>query len=219
MALTKSIDFLQEIKPNNNKEWMQANKPAYLLARDEFIEFTSTLIRQMALIDETLLDLEAKSCVFRINRDIRFSKDKSPYKSNFGLFLSEGGKKSGNVGYYFHLEPGDQSFIAGGIYSPESERLAMIRQEIDYNPEPLKKIADHPSFQRLFGAIQGDTLKRAPKGYPEDHPNINLLKLKDLIVIHHVSDESIHNWKSPEYVFSVFREIKPMNDYINIAIS
>ncbi|ELR70741.1 hypothetical protein C900_03514 [Fulvivirga imtechensis AK7] len=218
MALDKSIDFLKQIRLNNNREWMLDNKSSYQAAKDEFLEFAGKLLAKMQLVDEGLNGLDPKKCVFRINRDIRFSKDKSPYKTNFGMYLSEGGKNGGKAGYYLHLEPGDNSFLAGGIYAPDSEKLAKIRQEIDYNAAELKKIVDKKSFKALFGAVQGDGLKRAPKGYAEDHPNIELLKLKSFIVIHKLSDKEIHSISADKCV-SVFSEIKPMNDYFNVAIS
>lgn len=219
MVLTKSLDFLKEIKFNNNKDWMQANKPAYQAAREEFIDFVHQVILKMTPIDTGLLGLEPKKCIFRINRDIRFSNDKSPYKINFGMFLSEGGKKSGKAGYYFHLEPDGNSFLAGGMYAPETENLAKIRQEIDYNPADLKKIVEQKAFKNLFGTLQGDALKRAPKGYPQDHPNIELLKLKSFVVLHRLSDKDIRSWSSADKCVSVFEHIKPLNDYFNVAIS
>lgn len=217
--LTRSLAFLEKIKHNNNKMWMQENKPAYQVAREEFIDFTREVIQELSRIDDEIAELDPKKCIFRINRDIRFSKDKSLYKTNFGMFLAAGGKKSGQAGYYFHLEPGDNSFIAGGLYAPDNEKLAKVRQEIDYNPEPLKKISEKKIFKNLFDAIQGDTLKRPPKGYPDTHPNIELLKLKSIIVIHHVTDQEIINWSSPAQCVAVFSEIKPLNDYLNVAIS
>lgn len=219
MALSKSLAFLKEIRSNNHKDWMQANKPAYQEAREEFLDFVGEVITKMTAIDEGLAGLDPKKCIFRINRDIRFSKDKSPYKTNFGMYLSEGGKNSGKAGYYFHLEPGDNSFLAGGIYAPEPENLAKVRQEIDYNPGELKKIVDQKRFKELFGVLQGDSLKRAPKGYSEDHPNIDLLKLKSFIVLHKVADKDVQHWASADQCVAVFEEIRPLNEYFNVAIS
>lgn len=218
MTFDKSIAFLEQIRLNNNREWMQDNKSSYQAAKDEFLTFAAEVLMKMQVVDEGLHGLDPKKCVFRINRDIRFSKDKSPYKTNFGMYLSEGGKNGGKAGYYFHLEPGNNSILAGGIYAPDSDKLAKIRQEIDYNAAELKKIVDKRKFKDLFGTIQGDGLKRAPKGYAEDHPNIELLKRKSFIVIHRLSDEEIANISADRCV-SIFSEIKPMNDYFNVAIS
>lgn len=132
--LTESLAFLNAIKNNNNRAWMQENKPMYQQAREEFLAFVGAVIQSMAVIDEGLMGLDAKQSIFRINRDLRFSKDKSPYKPNFGMYLAEGGKKSPQAGYYFHLEPANNSFLAGGLYNPEPENLVKVRQEIDYNP-------------------------------------------------------------------------------------
>ena len=219
MALKKSLSFLEALGHNNDRDWMQANKPAYQEARDEFLSFVSEAITLLATHDEGLITLDAKKSIFRINRDIRFSKDKSPYKQNFGMYLSEGGKKSDKAGYYFHLQPGDNSFLAGGIYAPNAENLSKIRQEIDYNAAELKQIVDRKEFNNLFGTIQGDSLKRAPKGYTEDHPNIDLLKLKSFIVMYKVSDAQILQWSSAEECVNVLKEIKPLNNYFNVAIS
>lgn len=219
MALNQSIAFLKQLRLNNNKEWMHENKSTYQVARAEFMDFVGEVFLKMQQIDEGLLGLDPKKCIFRINRDIRFSKDKSPYKSNFGMFLSEGGKNAGKAGYYFHLQPDNNSFLAGGIYAPDPEKLGKIRQEIDYNSAELKEIADRKKFKGLFGAIQGDSLKRAPKGYSEDHPNIDLLKLKSFVVLNKVTDEQVLSWNSADPCIEVFKEIKPLNDYFNVAIS
>ncbi len=218
MSLIRSIDFLKKLGENNNRDWMQENKAEYQEARQEFIDFISKLLPELTLIDDALMGLEVKKCVFRINRDIRFSHDKSPYKKNFGAFMVEGGKKSGNAGYYFHLEP-NNSFIAGGVYNPSSEKLAQVRQEIDYNPEELKKVVESPAFTKFFGSLTGESLKRAPKGYSEDHPNIDLLKMKSYIVMHSLDDKTILNEKFLPHAVGIFKEIKPLNEYLNVAMS
>ncbi|MBL3654664.1 DUF2461 domain-containing protein [Fulvivirga sediminis] len=219
MALEKSLNFLTQLNDNNDRDWMQANKPAYQAAREEFISFVGEVILKVASFDPSISGLEPKQCIFRINRDIRFSKDKRPYKNNFGMLLNEGGKKSGNAGYYLHIQPGNQSFIAGGLYSPDAERLAKVRQEIDYNPEELKDIISDASFQKDFGSIQGDSLKRAPKGYDESHPNIELLKLKSYIVLKHISDNEVKKWTSADQVVERFQQVEPVIRYLNVAIS
>lgn len=218
MALSKSLAFLKEIKIHNNREWMQDNKAMYEEAKQEFLQFAVEVISGLSQVDQDLIGLDPKKCVFRINRDIRFSKDKSPYKTNFGMYLSEGGKNSGKAGYYFHLEP-DQSMIAGGIYKPDSQALTKIRQEVDYNGGELKRIIEEPAFYELFGPLQGETLKKAPKGYQEDHPNIEVLKLKSYLAIHGVSDEEVLQWSSVERCVSTFTHITPLVNFINVAIS
>lgn len=216
----KSIfTFLADIKDNNNKEWMDANRPVYQKAREEFIKITQYIIDSVGQYDENILGVDPKKAIFRINRDIRFSKNKDPYKTNFGAFMVPDGKKSGNAGYYLHLQPGEETFIAGGVYMPASDRLVKIRQEIDYNASELKKISDHPDFQKYFGEIQGEKLKRAPKGYPMDHPNLELLKLKSFLVAHKVSDKQVLSEGFSDYAVEVFRAMTPFNEYLNVAMS
>ncbi|MDH5368016.1 MAG: DUF2461 domain-containing protein [Cyclobacteriaceae bacterium] len=213
------LSFLKKIKENNNREWMEANKKVYHEARDEFIIITKHLIEGISQFDEGLQGLDAKKSIFRLNRDIRFSKNKDPYKTNFGAFMMEGGKKTGNAGYYLHLQPENESFIAGGVYMPESGKLAKIRQEVDYNGSELKKITEQKDFKNLFGEIQGDKLKRAPKGYPLDHPNLELLKLKSFLVLHKVDDNTVLKKDFVNYIINVFKAMSPFNEYLNVAIS
>ncbi len=212
------LAFITALDQNNNKEWMDANKPWYLEAKQGFIELTSKLINATSTFDPAVADLEPKKCIFRINRDIRFSNDKRPYKNNFGMAMGEGGRNAGNPIYYLHIEPGN-SFVAGGLYMPVAETLKKIRQEVDYNAADIKKIVENPAFAQTFGALQGEKLKTAPKGYPKDHPNIEFLKLKSYVVSHPLSDAEVAEKGLEETVASLFQLIKPLNDYLAVAIS
>lgn len=213
------LHFLSELEQNNNKTWMDAHRDWYLQAKGEFQTLVQYLLGEMTVVDEGLLGLTPKDCIFRINRDIRFSKDKSPYKNNFGVYMAEGGKKSPNAGYYLHLQAGNESFVGGGMYHPDAETLAKVRQEIDYNAGELKQITDRAEFRQYFEAIQGDKLKRAPKGYDPDHPNIELLKLKDFVVMHKLKDEEVTAVDFKEHVLRLFRTMEPFIRYLNVAIS
>jgi uncharacterized protein (TIGR02453 family) len=213
------LDFLKNLQKNNNKEWMDAHRAAYEIARDAFKEIVSILITEVIRFDEDLAGLAPKDCIFRINRDIRFSKDKTPYKTNFGAALSEGGRRSPNAVYYLHLQPYDESFIAGGMYMPDKEYLAKIRQEVDYNPEELKKIVKAPDFKKYFGSIQGEKFSRPPKGYDITHPNIELLKLKSFIVIHRFTDEKVTSENFITNIIPMYQTIQPFIRYLNVAIS
>lgn len=219
MNFDSILSFLDQLKKNNNKEWMDAHKKVYQEARNEFIKINQYVIDELSKFDQDIARLDPKKSIFRINRDIRFSKDKSPYKINFGAFLMEGGKKAGNAGYYLHLQPGNESFIAGGNYMPDGQKLAKIRQEIDYNGGELLKITQEDSFRKLFGEIQGDALKTAPKGYPKDHPNIELLKLKSYLVLHKVDDKKVKSVGFENYIVDVFKAMIPFNEYLNVATS
>jgi len=219
MSLKLVLDFLDELSVNNNKEWMDAHRGQYEEAKGEFKQLISHLLGELTFIDEGLQGLSPKDCIFRINRDIRFSKDKSPYKNNFGAYMSEGGKKSPNAGYYLHVQPRGESFIGGGMYHPDTDTLAKVRQEIDYNAAELKNIVSGEHFKKYYSTIQGDMLKKAPKGYPTDHPNIELLKLKDYIVIHKLSDEELTAPDFKERALEMFGAMEPFVRYLNVAIS
>ena len=213
------FDFLNALNNNNNREWMEANKPKYTKAKDNFVPIIRFLIEEIGKFDEHIHDLEPKKCIFRIHRDIRFSKDKTPFKTNFGAWIAPGGKNAISAGYYFHLQPGGESFVAGGLYMPPSDALAKVRQEIDYNAEALKEILNSKSFKKYFKGIQGEQLKKAPKGYPKDHPDLDLLRFKSFVVWYKLKDEEIIQRNSARKLVTMYETIKPFNDYLNVAIS
>ena len=213
------LNFLKDLQKNNNKEWMDAHRPQYEAARDAFKEIVSVLLAELTRFDEDLTGIVPKDCIFRINRDIRFSKDKTPYKINFGAAISEGGRRSPNADYYLHLQPHNESFIAGGMYMPANENLSKVRQEVDYNPEVLKKIVTAPEFKKYFGEIQGEKLNRPPKGYEADHPNVELLKLKSFIVLHKLTDEEVISENFIPETVRMFQVMQPFIRYLNVAIS
>ena len=219
MDTRQILAFLQQLQQNNQKEWMDAHRDDYQSARASFIELIMYLLRGLETEDKGMRGLDPKKCIFRINRDIRFSKDKSPYKINFGAALAEGGRNSGNAAYYLHLQPNDESFIGGGLYQPPKEMLAKVRQEIDYNASELRTLVSAPDFRETFGEIQGDSLKRAPKGYDPDHPNIALLKLKDYIVLRKLTDEEVTDAQFPDQALATFKTMIPFVHYLNVAVS
>jgi uncharacterized protein (TIGR02453 family) len=211
-----TLDFLKLIKKNNNREWIQANRPAYLAAKENFESFVQEIIDQLVDFDPIIKGLEAKNCIYRINRDIRFSNDKSPYKTNFGAFIVKGGRKNGNkyAGYYVHTEPG-KSFIAGGAYMPPTQWLSSIRERIDEEPSRFLEIINDKDFKDIFGKVTGESLKKAPKGYPSDHPMIEYLKFKSYLVVNDVKDDLLLSDKYPAYVIKVLRTMKSFNDFLN----
>jgi uncharacterized protein (TIGR02453 family) len=212
-----TLDFLTAIKCNNNRDWFIANRPSYLEAKDNFESFVQDVIDRIILFDPIMKGLEAKTCVFRINRDIRFSNDKSPYKSHFGAFIVRGGKKNGDkyAGYYFHIEPG-ASIMAGGAYTPPAPWLAAIREKISDNPDEFLKITGEKDFIKYFKAIDGEKLKTAPKGYPKDHPYIELLKFKSYLVVNEAPDKLVLSKDYMDHVIHAFKAMKPLNDYLNV---
>ncbi len=211
-----TLDFLTAIKCNNNRDWFVANRPMYLDAKENFESFVQEIINNLIVIEPIMKGLEAKNCVFRINRDIRFSKDKSPYKSHFGAFIVQGGKKNVEkfAGYYFHIEPG-KSMMAGGAYTPPGPWLSAIREKISDNPDEFIKITGAKDFIKYFGKIDGEKLKTAPKGYPSSHPQIELLKFKSYLVVNEPSDKMVLGNEFFSHVLNVFKAMKPLNDYLN----
>ena len=211
-----TLEFLNGLKYNNNREWFQNNQTVYKEAKANVESFVQELINEIVLFDPGIKGLEVKNCLFRINRDIRFSNEKSPYKTNFGAFIVKGGKKNGDkyAGYYFHLEPGS-SMIAGGAYVPPSPWLNAIREKISDETDEFLKIINDKNFKKYFGTVEGERLKTAPKGYPADHPQIEYLKLKSLLAMNEVPDEKVLSPGYFEYVVGGFRAMKPLNDFLS----
>jgi len=213
------LKFLKNIKKNNNKPWFDSNRKSSETAKADYIILVDAVIAATAKFDISVASMIAKDCIFRINRDVRFSKDKSPYKTNMGAFINPGGKKVNTPGYYFHCEPG-QSFAAGGSYMPEPSDLAKIRQEIDYNFDEWKKITDNKTFKKYFTkGVEGiDVLSRPPKGYAEDNPAIAYLKMKSFIVSRPLSDADLTDKNLVKEIAKTFEAMKPMIDFLNHAM-
>ncbi|ACP20896.1 hypothetical protein Aasi_1559 [Candidatus Amoebophilus asiaticus 5a2] len=197
---------------------MEANKAVYQESRHTLLQVTEQLIQGIGKFDHDIALLTPANCIFRINRDIRFTKDKSPYKSNMGAYFAKGGKTGGYAGYYLHLQPNNQSFIAGGMYEPSAEALKKIRQEIDYNGDKLELIVEDKRFKELFGKLQGESLQRPPKGYNADHPHIDWLKLKTFIAVHPVTDVIVANQDFIDYTLKLFEALVPLNQFLNAAL-
>lgn len=208
--------FLIELKNNNHKSWFDANNERYQTLRKEFLAFSEKLIGKIATYDETIVGINPKKTLFRINRDIRFSPNKSPYKTNFGASIAHG--KGDAPGYYVHLEP-DSSFLAGGCYMPMPEDLAKIRNYIDATGDELRKITEHPDFVREFGVLEGERLKSAPKGYPKDHPQADLLAMKGYVVSQNLTNEQVCSPDFADYAAKVFKALLPLNEFLRTAIS
>jgi len=213
------LKFLKDIAKNNNREWFEKNKSKYLDAKESFENFLELLHNELIKFDEKLAGLNPRKLGFRIYRDVRFSKDKRPYKVNMGAGFSPGGKMVQEPGYYMHIEPG-KSFVAAGIYMPDSANLAKIRQEIDYNSKAFLKILNDKKFKKYFSGLDDfDRVKTAPKGYPKDHPQIELLKNKSFIVSHNFSDTQVKDKKFAKQVSEVCKAVKPLNDFLREAIA
>jgi uncharacterized protein (TIGR02453 family) len=216
--MEKTLAFLRTLTKNNNREWFEKNKTKFLSAKEEFEIFVSVLVNELTKFDDTLSGLDPKKFIFRIYRDVRFSKDKRPYKTNFGAGISSVGKGLGRPGYYIHIEPGNKSFAAGGLYMPEPDVLANVRQEIDYNGDHLRKIMLDKKFKGLYKDFwDEDKLKTMPKGYAKDHKYVEWLKLKSFIVTHEFADKEVSDKKFIIKVREAFKTVKPLNDFLKQA--
>jgi len=212
-----TLDFLADLKLNNYREWFQKNRKRYEDAKSNYESFVQAAIDQISDFDPILKGLEVKNCTYRINRDIRFSNDKTLYKSHLGAFIVRGGKNNGDrlAGYYLHVEPGGNSMIAGGAYIPPTPWLSAIREKIDEQGENFVKILKTKELVRLFGEIEGEKLKSAPKGYPKNHPYIEYLKLKSFLVSKVFTDKEVMSKEWFGMIIEACRVMKPLNDFLN----
>jgi uncharacterized protein (TIGR02453 family) len=214
-----TLDFLRDLAQNNNREWFAANKPRYEKAKKNFELFAQDLLTHLQSIDSSLASIELKQCLYRIYRDVRFSKNKDPYKTHFGVYIAKnGGRNSLFAGYYFHLDP-NESFFGGGIYMPQPEYLKMLRKEIYYQIEEFKGILNEPKFKKFYTGIDPiDTLKKAPVGFPKDFPEIDLLKNKHYFASHIFPLQQAANTDFASVVYEGMTNVKPLVDFINFTV-
>jgi uncharacterized protein (TIGR02453 family) len=211
-----TFKFLKDLANHNVKEWFDANRSKYDAAKEDVVALVDELIKAHSKIDPSIAEQEGKKCVMRINRDIRFSKDKTPYKTNFGIGINKGGRKSMLAGYYIHIQPG-QSFVAGGVWMPEAADLKKIRQEIDYNLPEFEKIVTNKKFITETGGLTQSEgiLSRPPKGYEADNPAIEYLKLKSFIASKSFTDEEVCEKDFVKKATSVMATLQPLLDFLN----
>lgn len=221
MLQASTLKFLKDLKKNNNKPWFEANRPAYEAAKKDYEGFVRRIIDAHGKKDAGIKDLAPKDCMFRINRDVRFSKDKSPYKTNFGAFIVRGGKKSPLAGYYFHCEPGE-AFVGGGLWMPMPPDLKKVRQEIDYCFDEFKKIVGGKKFKAVYGDIDRSeeyTLSRLPKEFEKGNPAEDYLKMKSYVAMQRVSDKDLAGAGLVKQVSAAFEALQPMIEFINRALA
>ncbi len=221
MLSQQIFDFQEDLKKNNNRDWFQAHQDRYKEYKKAYKDTVEAFIAEMSKGDETLQHLEFKNCSFRINRDIRFSKDKSPYKTNMGIWLSAGTKNFTLSGYYVHIEKG-ASFIAGGLHQPDAPTLKKIRREIAGFYEDLEAIVEDKEFKKIYGELErteNNTLKTAPKDYEKDHPAIEFLKLKSFIAVAKLSDKELMDKNFVENTSKKLLVLKPLVEFINRALT
>jgi uncharacterized protein (TIGR02453 family) len=221
MLHPKTIQFLTKLKKNNSREWFNEHRNEYDAAKENFIELVNQILSQAGQFDQDISVLTYKDCIFRINRDVRFSKNKDPYKTNMAAYFVRGGKKSWLAGYYFHCEPGGKSFIGGGLYGGEPNQIKKVRQEIDYNWTEFKSILENKAFKKTFGDLsreEGMSLVREPKGYEKDNPAIDYIKLKNFIVSVPVNDEELTDQKLVKKIITTFTTMQPLLQFLNRAM-
>jgi uncharacterized protein (TIGR02453 family) len=219
MLQTSTLQFLKNLKKNNQKSWLDAHRLEYETARQDFTGFIQKAIDVFSKKETSLQHLNANNCLFRIYRDVRFSKDKSPYKTNFGAYINAEGKKSWTAGYYFHLEPGN-SFVGGGMWMPAPAQLIKVRQEIDYNLTKFKKIITEKKFVTVYGGLSLDSdymLTRVPKGYTPDNPAAEYLKYKSFVATAPLSDEELLSKNLLDKTITAYETLRPLVLFLNEA--
>ncbi len=219
MVSRTTLTFLKNLEKNNNKPWFEENRPAYQKAKEEFQQLVTAIAGGIGKFDPDIALLDPLKCIFRQNRDVRFSKDKTPYKIHFGAYFNRGSKKVNTPGYYIHLQPG-KSIIAAGWYQPEAPIVQKLRQEIDYNAEEWLAIFKHTSLRKYFKEAPdfNDTLIRPPKGYSEDNPVLKYLKLKSFVVSKSVKDEEILNGDFQKNAIDAFKSLYPFVQFLHRSI-
>ena len=215
---TTLLGFLRDLRDHNERTWFAANRARYDGARGQFEALVGMLIDRFDAVDD-LGGVSAGECVFRINRDVRFSRDKSPYKTAMGALLGRSGRRSGVRSYYLHVEPDGLSFLAGGLYEPTPAELERVRAAIVDDPAPLRAVLADPDHVRFFGPLRGESLKTAPRGYPKDHPAIDFLRLKRYVASHPLSDDAVASDGLVSHALEVYTAMKPFLLWLESALA
>jgi uncharacterized protein (TIGR02453 family) len=220
MLQQSTLKFLKDLKKNNNKPWFDAHRGEYDNAKQDFANFIQSVIDRHSKTDKSISSLKAKDCIFRINRDIRFSKDKTPYKTNMGASINKGGKKSVFGGYYFHCEPGE-SFVGGGLWVPMPPDLKKVRQEIDYCFDEFKKIISSSKFKKVYGELYREedvSLSKVPHGFEKDNPAADYIKLKSFLAMKKLNEKDILSKDLVKQTVEAFEALNPLLQFINRAL-
>jgi uncharacterized protein (TIGR02453 family) len=215
--MLETVEFLRKLSENNNKDWFTANKKEYDACRKQLLGFIQQIIDDLAKTDIDIAGLNASKSIFRINRDIRFSANKQPYKINMGAYLSKGGKQLQYAGYYLHIQPGE-CFLGGGIYMPESKVLQAIRQEIHFNHADFSAILQSKKFKKYYTGLDPYTLKTSPKGYDKEHEAIDLLRHTSFVATYHFNETDLNKEHFYTSCLEAFRSLSPMIHWLNNAI-
>lgn len=220
MLQSATIKFLKDLQKHNNKPWFEKNRSVYEDAKTDFATFIQILLDRHGRKDERIKDLKAKECTFRINRDVRFAKDKSPYKNNFGASINRGGKKSVYAGYYFHCQPGE-SFVGGGLWVPMPADLKKVRQEIDYCFDEFRKILSAKKFKTVYGDLDKSadvSLVKVPQGFEKDHPAAGYIRLKSFLAMKRLDDKQLVSTDLVKTTLEAFEALQPLLVFLNRAL-
>jgi len=216
--MQQTLDFLKKIKKNNNKEWFEKNKPVYLQSKKDLEEIVTKVLTLTSKFDKEVVGINPAKTIFRIYKDVRFSKDKTPYKTNMGAHITPGTKGSDLPGYYIHIEPGN-CFLGGGCYMPMPDKLAAIRQEIDYNFTDFKKLLANKDLKKYFGGLADEEkLVNPPKGYDKENPAVEILKNKHFVLMHKFDDKELLKTDFPKYAASAFKAMHPFILFLREAV-
>jgi len=204
------LSFLSKLKANNNREWFTVHKKEYDSLHGEYLVWIENILQKMKDLDDALQFLSVKDCVFRINRDVRFTNDKSPYKSNLSGIFSNSGKSGYNSGYYFEIDSSGEMMVGGGQYYFHPKDLWRVRQLLVEDASPLRKVFDNPEFQKTFGGLTGEQVKTSPRGFSLDDPNMDLLKFKNYVTLTKVEVADLSDDQITNIIVSKFKVIKPL---------
>lgn len=214
------IDFLQELRANNSREWFDRNRPRYDGLRADFLAAVTAILDRTAAVDEGVAGLSAPDCLFRINRDIRFSKDKSPYKTTFSAMLVHGKKSTeAKPGYYVHIDADDDLIVAGGSYMPDMPSLTKFRKAIAEDVRGFRKIVEAANVKSTFGPLGGESLKTVPREYGADHPAADYLKLKGYILVSHSEASALSGDALVDFVVDRFAASTPLIRFLRAALA
>jgi uncharacterized protein (TIGR02453 family) len=215
MLQAGTIAFLQKLSKNNNKVWFDKHRDDYEAAKEDFESLVTGILNGLAATEPIFKERSAKDCIFRIYRDVRFSKDKTPYKAHLSAEFSKGGRKSSGAGYYLHIEPGGNTFAGGGLWMPDAPLLKSIRQEIDYNFKEFAGIIEDKKFKKNLDKISGEKLKTLPQGYTADNPAIEYLKMKSFVTGSSIPDAELTGKGLVKKVLQVYTTMRPFIDFLN----
>jgi uncharacterized protein (TIGR02453 family) len=217
-SLKPTLSFLRELRAHNDRQWFAEHKREYDAARAAFEGFVADLIEAVGAFED-LAGVTPDECMFRIYRDTRFSPDKTPYKYSMSAVIGRGGRKATGRGYYVHIQPDDESLVAGGLHSPSSAELDAVRRAIAADAAPLNRIVTREDFVRMFGALRGESLRTAPQGYPKDHPDIDLLRRKQYLAEHALSDAQVLSPDAVPQIAASCAALQPLLTYLQSVLT